>query len=560
MDYNILIGGAAGQGMDTLSHILAKTLKNQGFYVFLHKDYMSRIRGGHNFITIRFSDQPISSHSDSLTLIIALNYDTANLHFEELDKIGKIIAVDEWEKINSEYAPKVINLPTKEIIQKTGNRRVVGTAALGCAIKLFGLPLSSLMKEIEIFFEGQVLDANKISAQEGYDSIETLFDILLPKQWENIFINGNESVALGALAAGCKFYAGYPMTPATSIMTYLAKKSNEARVIVEQAEDEIAAINMALGASSAGLRAMTGSSGGGFALMVEGVSLAGIAEIPIVIAVAQRPGPATGFPTRTEQGDLGFVIHSGHGEFPRMVMALRHPEDAFYQTARAFNIAEKYQIPVFLLTDQYLADYTTTIKPFDFSQIKIERYLANECTNGIYSRYALTDSGLSPRIVPGKIPGVLVNVDSDEHDESGHITESAEIRYAMVNKRLRKIDHLHDELIEPEYVGCEEPEILLLCWGSTYGPVKEAILNLNLKNHSIGALIFGDIYPLPTKSLNRLVKTTRKVINLEQNSTGQLAALIKQQTMIACDHSLLKYDGRQWSKDVIIDTLTKEVL
>jgi len=521
---------------------------------------MSRIRGGHNFITIRFSDQPISSHSDSLTLIIALNYDTANLHFEELDKIGKIIAVDEWEKINSEYAPKVINLPTKEIIQKTGNRRVVGTAALGCAIKLFGLPLSSLMKEIEIFFEGQVLDANKISAQEGYDSIETLFDILLPKQWENIFINGNESVALGALAAGCKFYAGYPMTPATSIMTYLAKKSNEARVIVEQAEDEIAAINMALGASSAGLRAMTGSSGGGFALMVEGVSLAGIAEIPIVIAVAQRPGPATGFPTRTEQGDLGFVIHSGHGEFPRMVMALRHPEDAFYQTARAFNIAEKYQIPVFLLTDQYLADYTTTIKPFDFSQIKIERYLANECTNGIYSRYALTDSGLSPRIVPGKIPGVLVNVDSDEHDESGHITESAEIRYAMVNKRLRKIDHLHDELIEPEYVGCEEPEILLLCWGSTYGPVKEAILNLNLKNHSIGALIFGDIYPLPTKSLNRLVKTTRKVINLEQNSTGQLAALIKQQTMIACDHSLLKYDGRQWSKDVIIDTLTKEVL
>jgi len=560
LDYNILIGGAAGQGMDTLSHILAKTLKNQGFYVFLHKDYMSRIRGGHNFITIRFSDQPISSHSDSLTLIIALNYDTANLHFEELDKIGKIIAVDEWEKINSEYAPKVINLPTKEIIQKTGNRRVVGTAALGCAIKLFGLPLSSLMKEIEIFFEGQVLDANKISAQEGYDSIETLFDILLPKQWENIFINGNESVALGALAAGCKFYAGYPMTPATSIMTYLAKKSNEARVIVEQAEDEIAAINMALGASSAGLRAMTGSSGGGFALMVEGVSLAGIAEIPIVIAVAQRPGPATGFPTRTEQGDLGFVIHSGHGEFPRMVMALRHPEDAFYQTARAFNIAEKYQIPVFLLTDQYLADYTTTIKPFDFSQIKIERYLANECTNGIYSRYALTDSGLSPRIVPGKIPGVLVNVDSDEHDESGHITESAEIRYAMVNKRLRKIDHLHDELIEPEYVGCEEPEILLLCWGSTYGPVKEAILNLNLKNHSIGALIFGDIYPLPTKSLNRLVKTTRKVINLEQNSTGQLAALIKQQTMIACDHSLLKYDGRQWSKDVIIDTLTKEVL
>jgi len=560
LDYNILIGGAAGQGMDTLGHLIAKALKNLGFYVFLHKDYMSRIRGGHNFVTIRFSVDPIFSHTDELTLIIALNYETAHIHSGKLTESGKIIVVEDGEKINGEYASLVINLPSKEIIQKTGNRRVIGTAALGCALKLFGLPLEPLLNEAKNLFEGQILDANIIAAQEGYNSSEALFNRELPQPWDSIFINGNESIALGAIAAGCKFYSAYPMTPATSIMTYLSKKSKVATILVEQAEDEIAAINMALGASYAGVRAMTGSSGGGFALMVEGVSLAGITETPIVIAISQRPGPATGFPTRTEQGDLGFVIHSGHGEFPRMVIALRHPEDAFYQTVRAFNVAEKYQIPVFLLTDQYLADYTTTVKPFDFSNITIERYLTTEVHISNYLRYAITESGISPRIIPGRITGQIVKLDSDEHDESGHITESAEIRNDMVNKRFRKIEPLYDELIEPEYVGCENPETLLLCWGSTYGPVKEAISDLNLGNHSIGALIFGDIWPLPTKSLNRLAKIARKIINLEQNATGQLAALIKQQSMIACDHSLLKYDGRQWSKDAIIDSLKKEVL
>lgn len=560
MDYNILIGGAAGQGVDTLGYMLSKTLKNLGFYVFLHKDYMSRIRGGHNFVKIRFSERPIFSHTDELSLIIALNYETAQLHSGKLAKSGKIIAVEDGERINGEYATVTINLPLKDIIQKTGNRRVVGTSALGCALKLFALPIITLLTEAEELFEDQILEANKIAAKEGYHSCETIFNIELPQPWNSIFINGNESIALGALAAGCKFYSAYPMTPATSIMTYLSKKSKDANMLVEQAEDEIAAINMALGASYAGVRAMTGSSGGGFALMVEGVSLAGITETPIVIVMSQRPGPATGFPTRTEQGDLGFVIHSGHGEFPRMVIALRHPEDAFFQTVRAFNIADKYQIPVFLLTDQYLADYTTTVEPFDFSKVKVERHLINELPGGDYKRYAITESGVSPRIIPGGNHGQIVKLDSDEHDESGHITESAQIRTAMVNKRLRKIETLYDKLLEPEYVGCEDPKILLICWGSTYGPVKEAISNLTEDKHSIGALIFGDIYPLPTKTLRLLAKSTRRIVNLEQNATGQLAALIKQQTMISCDHSLLKYDGRQWSKDEIVNALKKEVL
>ncbi|MBT9154167.1 MAG: 2-oxoglutarate oxidoreductase subunit KorA [Firmicutes bacterium] len=560
MDLTVLIGGAAGQGMDTLGLLLAKSLKSLGFYVFLHKDYMSRIRGGHNFVKVRFRDCPVFSHADELAVIIALNAETIELHGEKLRKDGRVIALENGDKVPADLRARAVHLPTKEVIQQTGNRWVVGSAALGCVFKLFGLPLAALLATIGKTFEPSAYAANNIAIELGYSKAETLFSIELPAPWDSILISGNEAVAVGALAAGCKFYAGYPMTPATSIMTYLAKKSNEAPILVEQAEDEIAAINMALGASYAGVRAMTGSSGGGFSLMAEGVSLAGITETPIVIAVAQRPGPATGLPTRTEQSDLSFVVHAGHGEFPRLVVALRHPEDAFCQTVRAFNLAEKYQMPVFLLTDQYLADYTQTVKPFDFAELRIERSLTTEVPADEYLRYELTESGLSPRIVPGKLPGKLVYVDSDEHDEAGRITESAAVRNAMVEKRQRKVAAIHSELLEPEFIGCDEPSILLLCWGSTYGPVKEAVLALNTQNQSIGALVFGDIYPLPTKLLYLYAPHARKIVNLEQNATGQLALLIRQQTGLACDQSLLKYDGRQWSKDEVLAALTKEVL
>ncbi|MBT9148938.1 MAG: 2-oxoacid:acceptor oxidoreductase subunit alpha [Dehalococcoidia bacterium] len=559
MDYNILLGGAAGQGVETMGHILAKTLKKLGFYVFLHRDYMSRIRGGHNFVQIRFSNQPIFAHADDLTVIIALNLETASLHYARLVEQSRIIAVEDGDKINTGYGSKIITLPIKQIVQKTGNRRVSGTAAVACALRLFNMPLAPLLEQLKDFFSEEVLLANKTAAEEGYTAAQPLFASNLPNPWENIFINGNEAIAMGALAAGCRFYAGYPMTPSTSIITYLSKKSRQATILVEQAEDEIAVINMALGASFAGLRAMVGSSGGGFSLMVEGVSLAGMTETPVVIVVSQRPGPATGFPTRTEQGELGFVIHSGHGEFPRMVIALRHPEDAFCQTVRAFNIAEKYQVPVFLLTDQYLADYTMTIKPFDFSSISIDRHFSYDAPIEQYLRYKLTESGISPRIIPGKIPGQLVYLDSDEHDEAGHITESAAVRKAMVDKRLKKGEALRSELVEPEYIGSENPEVLLIAWGSTYGPVKESVLLLNARSLPLGALIFGDIWPLPTKELVRLAQNARKIVNLEQNATGQLAALVRQQAMITCHHSLLKYDGRQWSKDEIVDRIMKEV-
>lgn len=560
MDITVLIGGAAGQGMDTLGMMLAKSLVSLGFYVFLHRDYMSRIRGGHNFVTVRFSERPVFSHADEFAAMIALNEETIGLHGDKLSPQGRLITLGNEEQVPANLRARTISLAAQDIARKTGNRWVAGTAALGCVFKLFGLPGTALSAIIDKTFEGAEHTANSTALEIGYDAAETIASIEPPLPWDSIFLNGNEAVALGALAAGCKFYAGYPMTPATGIMTYLAKKANEAPILVEQAEDEIAAINLALGASYAGVRAMTGSSGGGFALMAEGVSLAGITETPLVIAVAQRPGPATGLPTRTEQSDLSFVIHAGHGEFPRLVIALKNPEDAFYQTVRAFNLAEKYQIPVFLLTDQYLADYTQTVKPFDFASLHIERHLVAEEPTREYLRYELTTSGLSPRLVPGKFAGQLVYLDSDEHDEAGRITESAAVRKAMVEKRQRKVSSLSAELLEPEHIGCDEPKILCLCWGSTYGPVKEAVTELCRQGHSIGALAFGDIFPLPTTLLRRYAGYANTIVNLEQNATGQLASLIRQQTGLTCHHSLLKYDGRPWSKDEIIRALAKEVL
>lgn len=314
---------------------------------------------------------------------------------------------------------------------------------------------------------------------------------------------------------------------------------------------------MAIGASYAGARAMTGTSGGGFCLKVEALGLSGIAEIPLVAVDVQRPGPATGLPTRTEQSDLKFVISAAQGEFPRMVIALKNHKDAFYQTIRAFDIAEKYQIPVILLSDQYLGDSTATVEPFDLSNIKVSEPSKGEYQEGEYLRYQLTESGISPRLIPGKSRN-FVSADSDEHDERGFITESADVRNQMMDKRMKKLDLLRKELLEPEFLGEENCEILLIGWGSTYGPIAEAVHTLNkAEPGKYGALSFGDVYPLPTKVLKEKASKAKQIINIEQNATGQLKDLIREQTGILCTSSILKYDGRQISGEEIVERVRK---
>ena len=551
MDFNILVGGAAGQGVDTVAKVLEFIIKKQGFEVFSHKDYMSRVRGGHNFHQIRFADRPIYSHRETLDVILALDATTVGVHSSRLLAQSVLVCEESYRTEISEG--KALWLPLKEKAVEAGSKLTEGTVAAGAVLRLFDFDFAKVWPVLHSLFKAKIFEVNRRALEIGYTLVEPQFKLEFPDSQPRIMVTGSQAIGLGALAAGVSFYSGYPMTPSTGIMTYLASKMEEAGIVVEQAEDEIAAINMAIGASYAGARAMTATSGGGFCLMVEGLGLAAMTETPLVIAEIQRPGPVTGFPTRTEQADLSFVLTASQGEFPRMVTALRDPEDAFYQTVRAFNLADKFQIPVILLGDQYLGDYYQTIPPFDFSGLTIERALAGEEVwkqAEHYQRYKLTEDGISPRLVPGRCGTQVVIVDSDEHTEDGHITEAADVRIAMTKKRLQRLEHLKEEVQEPWAFGQTDPEILLLAWGSVAGPVREAIELLE-EDYSIGALIFGDIYPLPTKLLTAMKPNVKRLINVEQNATGQLALLIRQEALIACTHSILRYDGRPMSGQYI---------
>ena len=551
--YNLLIGGAAGQGIDTTAAILEKLLKRSGYSVFTARDFMSRVRGGHNFSLIRFGSEPVHSHSNQLDGIVALDEETIRLHQEQLKSNGFILCDEKLSGSDS----RLIRVQMDAMAKALGNPRASGSIAVGAVLKLFGESLDNVEDVLRTFVKQQYLDINVKAVEEGYQSTETRFPHLDGKYCDQMLISGSKAVALGAIAAGLRLYSAYPMSPSTAIMETLASKADEAGIVVEQAEDEIAAINMAIGAAYAGARAMTGTSGGGFSLMVEALGLSGMAEIPLVVIDVQRPGPVTGLPTRTEQSDLKFVISASQGEFPRMVISLRNPSDAFYQTMRAFNLAEKYQIPVILLSDQYLGDATSTVAPFDPKKIQMVEPEPENSEKGEYLRYRYTESGISPRLIPGKTEH-LVAIDSDEHDERGWITESAEVRIKMMDKRMKKLESLKQDLQEPEFIGDDGFETLLIGWGSTWGPIDEAVQLLNEdKDGRYAALVFGDVYPLPVKLLKEKAEKAHRIINVEQNATGQLADLIREKTGIVCNSSILKYDGRQISGEEIAERIRK---
>ncbi len=556
---NLLIGGAAGQGIETTAAILQKLFKNLGYYVFSTRDFMSRVRGGHNFALLRISTEPVFSHSNELDGLIAFNEESIGFHITELKKDGFILCDAGW---NSED-PRTIAIEMTAIAKELGNPRAVGSVVIGTILKLFAGVPEDADRVLQEYIKEQYLEVNKKAVLRGYELTEPRFPAVDKQGEEMLILSGTQALCLGAIAAGIKFYSAYPMSPSTTILEFLASRSDEAGIVVEQAEDEIAAINMAIGASFAGVPAMTGTSGGGFSLKVEALGLSGMAEIPLVVVDVQRPGPVTGLPTRTEQSDLKFVISASQGEFPRMVIALRNHSDAFYQTARAFHIAYKYQIPVILLSDQYLGDSYATVRPYDLSEVS-EVKLPNvpEIKEGEYLRYRYTEDGISPRLIPGKTRN-FVTSDSDEHDEYGRIIEDSDTRIRMMDKRLRKLEGLEKELKEPEYIGPEAAsdeslDILFVGWGSTDGSIREAIGLLNKTGSGrCGALIFGDIYPLPRKLLLQYAPLAKEIINVEQNATGQLGSLIREQTGIACDRSVLKYDGRQISAKEIVSRMGK---
>lgn len=557
MEYNILIGGSAGQGLDTISDFLEKVIKKSGFYLFSNKDYMSRVRGGHNFVQIRFGENRIFAHKDKLDLILALDENTVLYHKEKLMKDGVIIA-DNGIKVDDE---KILKLPLLELAKSLSLSKAFTSVAAGVILKYFSLKIEGIEKYFNSKLSEEIINKNIEAVKLGYELIDSKYQLKGTDLSNNILINGNNAIALGAIAGGVDFYSAYPMTPATSIMTYLSKKQSEIGIVVDQAEDEIAAINFAIGASYAGARAMTGSSGGGVSLMVEAFGLAAITETPVVVVDSQRPGPATGLPTRTEQSDLSFLLTAAQGEFPRAVISIRNAEDGFYKTVKGLNLADKYQTLVIILTDQYLADANLTIPKYDLSNVKIEKYISNGeelQEREEYKRYKITENGVSPRMIPGNSKGQAVLVDSDEHTEEAHITEVSSVRKAQMEKRMKKLQLIKDEMEEPEFMGNEDLEILLVGFGSTYGALKDAVDELNSEGKKIGALSFGDIYPLPEKNLRLYANKAKKIINVEQNYIGQLGKLITQETGILMSNSILKYDGRQITGNEIVEKLRRE--
>jgi 2-oxoglutarate/2-oxoacid ferredoxin oxidoreductase subunit alpha len=566
LDYTIKIGGEAGQGIQTIGDGLARVFARAGYHVFIHQDYESRIRGGHNFFQIRFSEKPILASRRPIDIVIALDRPSITNNRDNLTESG-IIVYDSTILKQTYEGPEFLNIPSVELAIKDGGSKVMAnTVATGVVLGMLGMDLAIFEEVLKEVFakKGDAITQQNISAARlGSDFAgqycERCAFSVAPPGTRLMLIDGNTAVGVGAVMSGCKFYTAYPMTPSTGVLTYMASKSDQYGIMVEQAEDEIAAINMALGACFAGVRSMTGTAGGGFALMVEGLSLAAMTETPVVIVLGQRPAPATGLPTRTEQGDLLFALHTGHGEFPRIVFAPGSPDQVLQLTNKAFDLSHKYQIPAIILTDQYLADTQWTYDGFDLSQLKYEDYRLKGdkfASLPCYQRHAFTDSGVSPFAVPGDARHVVVT-DSDEHDEEGHIAEDADIRMKMVKKRLyRKLPLLTAEIAPPTLYGNPDARTVFVAWGSMYGVLREA--TERLEERGAAMLHFTELYPFPgTDKFDymTLLKKAKRTVCVEQNATSQFARLLKAETGFSCNDTINKYDGRPFLVEELLGEL-----
>lgn len=541
---NVLIGGEAGQGLQTMGEVFTRALARAGYSVHVTQTYESRVRGGHNVFSIRFGPERVLAPVEKVDLLVALNAQSLSIHHQEMAPEGLALADDSWELPADLSAVRV---PYRSL---SGNG-FTNMVAMGVAGAILGIQEELVASALEhILGKGkkEVLEGNKRAISEAYKWAARSAPRIqapspLPNAPRRIVLNGHEAVALGAISAGVRFCAFYPMSPSTSVAMTMIQWRNEMGILVEQAEDEIAAINMAIGASYAGVPSLVPTSGGGFALMVEAVSLAAVSETPVVILIGQRPGPATGLATRTEQADLEFVLHAGHGEFPRAIFAPGTVEDCFYLTRKAVELAEKYQGPAFILTDHFLADSYRDTAPFPV--MELAEVIPGEAPEGIqghYSRYAITPSGVSPRLLPGRSTHLVV-ADSHEHTETGHITEDLSLRPKMVDKRLRKAQGLRSEVVPPTYVGPEEPDLLLVGWGSTKGALEEAAMELNSKGKKVSVLHFSQLWPMVEEHFMAPLRAAKQVICVEGNATGQLARLIRRETGFLIQRRISRYDG-----------------
>ncbi len=566
IDLNILIGGAAGQGVHSISLPLGKALVRHGSQVFTNQDYQSRIRGGHLFNVIRMSDHPILSPREGVDILVALNQETVTLHQQEVSPDG-IIIYDASQVKEALPGVKSLALSPDTVLPETQAGDIaVNAGACGAILGLLQVPVDGLVALLEQTFAAkgeEVVGWNRRAARHGFELGKaqghpfSLADIAKPAE-PRLLISGHEAIALGALTAGLNFISGYPMTPWTSLFNAISLRALEWGVVVEQAEDEIAAMNMAVGASFAGARAMTGTSGGGFCLMTETVGLAAMTETPLVCVIAMRPGPSTGLPTRTSQGDLEFALFAGQDDSPRAVLAPGTPAQGYAIAAKAFDLAERYQVPVFILTDQYFADSQVTHTAKEFPPVKVASTVVQGPGDAPYERYAITEDGISPRRLPG-FGQELVVADSDEHTPDGHLTEDLAVRIMMHDKRLRKLKGMVKELDGITTAGPAGAPLTLLCWGSSLGPVQEAVARLNQENTPARMVHLSELWPFPKNAVAKALQGSKKLVGVEGNATGQLNRLLRQETGLAADHLAVRYDGRPFTPEYILQELKGQI-
>lgn len=561
--YVFKVAGAAGQGIKTAGLVIAKSLKRAGYYTFGYTEYPSLIRGGHNVFQIDVSTDPIYSPSQKLNLLLALNEESIALHVDELDEKSVLIydsgAFTIKEAVKSALDAKSAQsygIPLLTLAKETGGTAIMkNTVSLGSVWKILGLDLSILQTVIaELFNKSEeIIELNKKCAQIGYDNTKPEDDHKLFKDCigcntndldNDLIIAGNEALALGAIAGGVRLYSSYPMTPASSILTFLAEEGTKYGMVVKQAEDEITAVNMVVGANHGGTRALCATSGGGFDLMTEAISLAGITETPLPIVLGQRPGPATGVPTWTAQGDLNLALYGGHGEYPRFVVAPGDTTEAFQLIQVLLNISEQLQIPAILLTDKLLGESFYTTPSFSES-IPINRgELIPDEDSEKYAeelRYKFTETGISPRWLPGS-KGATYLTNSDEHTPKGYSTEDAQEIKAMVEKRAKKYATLSNLIPEANVYGASEDiDIAILAWGSTKGVLMDL---LSLTDKRICVIHYNYIWPLKTQRALEMINKAKYAFSVEGNLDSQFTKIFEAESGIKILDKMIKYDGR----------------
>ncbi len=561
-EISVRAGGAAGDGIASVGEAIAHGFSRMGLHVFGLNAYQSVIRGGHVWFQARASPDRVYSQGDRVDVLYALNRETVDIHAAFLSDGGTVIFDPEKFAVADGDLPngtRALGVPTLEIARKYTSQSILQNAAgLGATAFVAGIPLELLQKILADSFgkkKGEIVDWNLGASADGYKFAQEHSSpserAAKPAGAPKLLLSGNQAIALGAATAGLKFLAQYPMTPASSIMHWLAAHSRELGIVVKQAEDELAAINMAVGASYGGVRSMTATSGGGFSLMVEALGMAGMTEVPLVVVESMRSGPSTGLPTKTEQGDLNLMLGAGQGEFPRAILAPSHPLDAFRAAQKAFQLAERFQTPVLLASDLHLSENFATI---DRSEIDLDvdpgPVPIAEPNGGDYKRYQYTESGVSPRSIPGQ-PGLQWIAGSDEHDEKGHLISDVKAgvpvwvaeRTKMFNKRMSKLKGLAEAMDPPAVEGPAGADVTLIAWGSTIGAARDARTLLGARGISTQLVAVTDVYPVPGDAIGRALAGAKRTLLIEGNFSGQYGRLLRAETGIHLSEKLLKYDG-----------------